>query len=169
MSACLWCVFSLVITAAIVVSEPDPAVVGTAMNGGSGRMTLKSPVICSTERFGRTIRAAAAFAVSIGEPPPTARKPSHPSERYVLRTCSMISIVGLARTPSKCTAAIPAASIFARIGGTSEAPVCLPETIRTFFTPQPRSSSGIFSVLPAPPTTSGFRHGRTREPRSKTT
>ncbi len=55
--------------------EPEPAVVGTAMNGGRACMTLKSPVICSTVRLGRTMRAtAAALAVSIGEPPPTARE-----------------------------------------------------------------------------------------------
>ena len=121
MMACLWCVFSLVITAAIVVSEPEPAVVGTAMNGGRACMTLKSPVICSTVQLGRTMRAAAALAVSIGEPPPTARKPSQPSARYRSRTCSMMEIVGLARTPSKWTAEMPAASICARIGGTSAA------------------------------------------------
>ena len=131
-------------------------------------MTLKSPVICSTVRLGRTMRAAAALAVSIGDPPPTARKPSQPSARYISRTCSMTEIVGFARTPSKWTADRPAASICARIGGTSTAPVCLPETIITFFTPQPRSSSGIFAVLPAPLTISGLRHGRTREPRSNT-
>lgn len=80
----------------------------------------------------------------------------------------MMEIVGLARTPSKWTAEMPAASIRARIGGTSAAPVCLPETIITFFTPQPRSSSGIFAVLPAPLTISGLRQGKTREPRSNT-
>ena len=168
MIACLCRVFSFVITAAIVVSEPEPAVVGTAMNGGRACMTLKSPVICSTVRLGRTMRAAAALAVSIGDPPPTARKPSQPSVRYISRTCSMTEIVGFARTPLKWTADRPAASICARMGGTSTAPVCLPETIITFFTPQPRSSSGIFAVLPAPLTISGLRHGRTREPRSNT-
>ena len=80
----------------------------------------------------------------------------------------MMEIVGLARTASKWTAEMPAASICARIGGTSTAPVCLPETIITFFTPQPRSSSGILAVLPAPLTISGLRQGKTREPRSNT-
>ena len=53
-------------------------------------------------------------------------------------------------------------------GGTSAAPVCLPETIITFFTPQLRSSSGILAVLPAPLTISGLCQGKTREPRSNT-
>ena len=62
-------------TAAIVVSEPVPAVVGTATKGGSLRPTLKRPAMSPICLSGRTISAAAAFAASIGEPPPIARKP----------------------------------------------------------------------------------------------
>ena len=76
--AYLWLVSQSVITAATVVSLPVPAVVGIAMRGGMGRPTFKSPASCVSFLLGLAHSAAAAFAASIGEPPPRAMKPSQP-------------------------------------------------------------------------------------------
>ena len=64
-------------TAAMVVSEPEPAVVGTAKNGGSFLRTRRVPPICAILWRGLTTRAPAAFAQSITEPPPKATMPLH--------------------------------------------------------------------------------------------
>ena len=51
-----------VTTAAMVVSDPVPAVVGTAMSGGMRRRTFKSPASCESGLSGRAGGAAAAGA-----------------------------------------------------------------------------------------------------------
>ena len=60
------------ITAAIVVSEPVPAVVGTAMSRGSFFLTWNKPLIEFIDLVGFEILAPAPLAQSIGEPPPKA-------------------------------------------------------------------------------------------------
>ena len=62
-------------TAAIVVSEPVPAVVGTAKRGGIFLITLRTPRSSGTDFLGRASLAPHAFAQSIGEPPPKAMMP----------------------------------------------------------------------------------------------
>ena len=99
--AALWCVFESVITAAIVVSLPVPAVVGTAMNGGIARRTFRRPESARTVLPGRATSAAAALAASMGLPPPTARKLSQPDARYASRIFSQVSDVGLFSTSLK--------------------------------------------------------------------
>ena len=66
------CVAESVITAATVVSEPAPAVVGMATKGGIRPRTLSKPCNCATDYLGRTNLAAIALAQSILEPPPKA-------------------------------------------------------------------------------------------------
>ena len=82
MTAYLWFVSLSVMTAATVASLPVPEVVGTAIKGGVGRPTRRSPAISARDLSGRAARAAAAFAVSMGEPPPRAMKPSHRRSLY---------------------------------------------------------------------------------------
>ena len=59
-------------TAARVVSLPVPAVVGTATSSGRRLWTCSRPFIWLTLWRGLTIRAPAAFAQSMAEPPPKA-------------------------------------------------------------------------------------------------
>ena len=89
------CVCVLETTAASVVSEPVPAVVGTAKNGGSLCITFITPRICGMVLFGRTTLAAAALAQSIGLPPPNAIIASQPLATNISRASSMFSIEGL--------------------------------------------------------------------------
>src|SRR5689334_25429838 len=56
-------------TAAMVTSEPVPAVVGTAYIGSSLKNTRIKPDM-STIGYGLVARAAMTFAASIEEPPP---------------------------------------------------------------------------------------------------
>ena len=71
------------ITVTLVVSEPVPAVVGTAISGRRGRSTLLSVIslsVCS----GLVTNSATAFAASSTEPPPKATTPSH----FASRSCA---------------------------------------------------------------------------------
>ena len=88
-----------VTTAAMVVSEPVPAVVGTAMKGEMGRRTFRSPAIWASVLWGRASRAAAALAASMGLPPPTATKLSHCCARYRAAMASASATGGFGVTP----------------------------------------------------------------------
>ena len=90
--AYLWCVSASVMTAAMVVSEPVPAVVGTATKGGSFLPTLNSPAMSPSVFFGQAVSAAAALAASMGEPPPMARKPSQPCSSYSFFTLCTVTV-----------------------------------------------------------------------------
>ena len=94
------CVSGSVTTAAKVISEPVPAVVGTAKNGGSFFPTLRYPLIFLTDCLGLTTLAPAAFAQSIGEPPPKAIMPWQLFFKYISLHSSMLGMVGFGWTPS---------------------------------------------------------------------
>lgn len=98
----------------MVASEPVPAVVGTAIKSGSGRRTLMSPPSWATVLSGRTTRAAATFAASMGEPPPRTRKLSQPSARYCAASFSTVATLGSGSTPEKTDGRMPRPSSAAR-------------------------------------------------------
>ena len=167
MTAYLWWVSSSVMTAAIVVSEPVPAVVGTAMKGGSFFSTRSRPAILPTGLFGRTTRAAAALAESIGEPPPMAMKPSQPFSTYMARTFSTVLTRGLASTSANMTHGMPALSRAAVTIGASFLPTLGPVTMMGLVTFSFFRISGIFSALPMPETWIGLRQCRKCPPMLK--
>ena len=80
MEAFRW-VAESVMTAARVVSEPVPAVVGMAIRGTMGFRTRRIPCSCATVRLGWAIFAQMALAQSMGEPPPKATTALHPLSR----------------------------------------------------------------------------------------
>ncbi|OPY92390.1 MAG: hypothetical protein A4E73_01187 [Syntrophaceae bacterium PtaU1.Bin231] len=69
-------------TATSVTSEPVPAVVGTATSGRSGRRSAPAPLKRMRSSAPSETRMLTALAVSMTEPPPTARIASHPFRRY---------------------------------------------------------------------------------------
>ncbi|CNU70115.1 Uncharacterised protein [Salmonella enterica subsp. enterica serovar Bovismorbificans] len=69
-----------IITVTLVVSEPVPAVVGTAISGRRGRNVLRS-VMALSVWSGLVTSRATAFAASSTEPPPKATTPSHAASR----------------------------------------------------------------------------------------
>ncbi len=81
MAAFRW-VAESVITAATVVSEPAPAVVGMATKVGIGRQIFSKPCNWDTAFPGRTALAAMPLAQSIREPPPRATMALQPLSRY---------------------------------------------------------------------------------------
>ena len=148
----------------MVVSDPVPAVVGTAAKGTIFLRTFKSPFSCPTERLGRASRAAAALAASMGLPPPMATMLSHPSARNWATICSTVSIFGLAVTPWK---PLQAGSFSAMAVNSGAAHWRRLATIMGFLHPASASSSGSLCRLPAPVMHSGLRQGSTRAPRPK--
>ncbi len=65
-----------IITVTLVVSDPVPAVVGTAISGRRGRNALCS-VMSASVCVGLVTSSATALAASSTEPPPKATTPSH--------------------------------------------------------------------------------------------
>ena len=152
----------------MVASEPVPAVVGTAIKSGSGRRTFRSPPSWATVLSGRTTRAAATFAASMGEPPPRTRKLSQPSARYCAASFSTVATLGSDSTPEKTDGRTPRPSSAARRARKrSSAHWRRLATTRGREAPSREKTSGSFSRLPAPLRTVGVRHGRSRAPRAK--
>ena len=58
--------------------------------------------------LGRAMRAPAALAQSMEEPPPKAMMAPQPSSRYIRRAASTLATVGLATVPSKMLTPMPA-------------------------------------------------------------
>ena len=78
MAGNLRCCTGSEITAAMVTSEPVPAVVGTAYNGNMPQKTRNKPAIFTTGLL-FLARAPMILAASMEEPPPTAMIASQPS------------------------------------------------------------------------------------------
>ena len=159
---------SPVTTAAMVVSEPVPAVVGTAMSSGMRRRTFRSPPSCATVLSGRAMRAAAALAASIGEPPPMTRKQSQRSMRYCAAILSTVAAEGFGSTAEKIESRMSSSSSAScRRRKLSSAHWRRLATTNGRRAPFFRRISGTRSRLPAPEITSGLRHGSTRAPSAK--
>ena len=89
-----------VTTAAMVTSDPVPAVVGTAYSGNIPRITRNMPVMSRMLRLGFLPRAATALAASITEPPPRAMTPSQLLSNSTFTVASICSTVGSGFTSS---------------------------------------------------------------------
>ena len=148
----------------MVVSDPVPAVVGTAAKGTIFLWTLSRPFSWATDRLGRASLAAAALAASIGLPPPMATILSHPSARNWVTSCSTVSIFGLAVTWWNPLQAVSLSAIAMNSGAAHWRRLA---TIMGFLHPALCSSPGSLSRLPAPVIHSGFRQGSTLAPRPK--
>ena len=157
-----------VTTAAMVVSDPVPAVVGTAMSGGMRRRTFKSPASCESGLSGRARRAAAALAASIGEPPPMTRKQSQLSILYCAAIFSTVSTDGFGSTEEKMESRMSCSSSFS-----CKARKCSSAHWRRLAMtngrrrPFSRRMSAARRRLPSPEKTSGVRQGRKRAPTAK--
>ena len=157
-----------VTTAAMVVSDPVPAVVGTAMSGGMRRRTFKSPTSCESGLSGCARHAAAALAASIGEPPPMTRKQSQLSILYCAAIFSTVSTDGFGSTEEKMESRMSCSSSFS-----CKARKCSSAHWRRLAMtngrrrPFSRRMSAARSKLPSPEKTSGVRQGRKRAPTAK--
>ena len=107
----LWRVAWSVITAATVVSDPVPAVVGTAKMVGILLRTLKSPCSCSTVFPFFTATAPMPLQQSIGEPPPKATMASQLFSLNSLSPSFTLISVGFGCTPSYTTYSTPSSSM----------------------------------------------------------
>ena len=135
-------------TAAMVVSLPVPAVVGTAMNRGSLPNTFNTPRILLSVRLGFIISAPAPFAQSIAEPPPTAIRQSQPCSLNSFAASSQFEVVGFATVSEYTQTAIPLA--FSACSKGAHSPILyrfLSVTRSAFFLPSDASSSA--AALPS--------------------
>ena len=137
----------------MVTSEPVPEVVGITKNGLSGFGKL-----CAPEYFKRSsppsdTKILVAFAVSITEPPPTAKIASQPLSRYIFATSRTVCKLLSGGTLSKIAAIFASASLKADSIGVSKpfARTPLSVMISGFFAPKVASSKGMCSsaALPA--------------------
>mmetsp|Transcript_72304 Transcript_72304/g.172674 ORF Transcript_72304/g.172674 Transcript_72304/m.172674 type:complete len:216 (+) Transcript_72304:1029-1676(+) len=156
-------------TAATVVSEPVPAVVGIATMGGSLRpvtpyqVTWSMPSMSSRSLSGLAMSAPIALAQSMGEPPPREMRLSQPDSLKSFVPSRTSCLDGFGCTWSKTVYRIPAASSpsvqsFAHPRRTRSASV----TSKGLLTPSCRSTSASWLRLPSPLRTLGSGMGSTR-------
>ncbi len=127
-------VFSSTMTAAMVVSDPVPDVVGQAMKRGSFPNTFKMPFMLLKVRLGFKILAPAALAQSMADPPPMAMRQSHPVSRYSFAASSAFCMVGFTTVSLYTSYSRPLASRASLTGSTSpHATMPLSVTMRGFF------------------------------------
>ena len=135
-------------TAAMVVSLPVPAVVGTAISISGSRRTFRVPASRSAGLPSVT-EAATALAASNTEPPPTATMASQPSAQAF--ASSTMPKVGSGETRSNTAVWIPAARISASIPSSWPRRI-IPGVVITsaFSLAAVRSSAAVSRRRPAP-------------------
>ena len=128
---------SSVMTLAAETSLPEPAVVGTAINGRDGFSTvLLPPKRYSLTEPSLVMSMHMALAVSITLPPPTATHTSQPLSFSTCAAASQTSIGGSGCVSVKSCTEYPFSSNDAMIlANSSVLPTCFPVTKNGFFTP----------------------------------
>ena len=150
----LICVAGSVRTELFVISAPVPLVVGmAAKNGRSVTTSSREPLKYSMQVPSRRDNAAAAFAVSITLPPPTATTASAFHSRIAFTALLTAPGEGSVIVSAKTRTWRPTAVKSPAIAFASVSAACLPATISTRLAPRGRCGAS-FDAAPGPNTMS---------------
>ncbi|MFT3854535.1 MAG: hypothetical protein QM733_17615 [Ilumatobacteraceae bacterium] len=145
-----------VTTNAKLVSDPVPAVVDTAMCGGStGLSSVSGPLKSLIVRPSCAATTRVALVQSWLDPPPSEMKPSHPASTYATWASITLWSFGFDSTLSKTSTLTPAASTMPRTSSTipvPRSPVVISSTRRM---PSCAADTPIISCAPGPSKAAG--------------